>query len=106
MTLSAGPVSVVYSGNGATATFGVSNGGQPIIFQSNTDIHVQKLEVATGIVTTFVEGADYSLTGGPDAGLVTLLAGNLPTGFKLAIFRAQVFDQNTELDTGGDFSSS
>ena len=106
MTLSAGPVSVVYVGNGSASTFSVANGGQPIVFIDSADICVMQLVTATGAITTLTEGTDYDLTGGPDAGVVTRTAGALPAGYVWGIYRAEALSQETSLGLGGSFSSA
>lgn len=106
MTLSAAATRVVYDGNGSSTVFAVSNGGQPIRFRANSHIKVLRRSTA-GVVSTLVEGVGYNLTGGPAAGIVTLIAGALGTGEKLSIYRDQPYAQDVaDLAAGGDFASS
>jgi hypothetical protein len=109
MTLSAASTSVIYIGTGATggtgAPFDVQSGGIPIYFRANSHIKVEQQIVATGAIVPMIEGIDYELTGGPDAGKVRRLAGHLPSGFKWAIYRDQPYAQDVDLATGGDFAA-
>jgi hypothetical protein len=107
MALDAATPIAVYTGNGSVSAFNVQDAdGNAIYFELNSHIKVARLVVATGIVTNFVEGVDYSLAGGPITGVVTLLSGNLPTGQKLAIWREQPLDQSTTFGTASSFAGA
>ena len=104
MTLSAGPVRVVYSGTGSTSVFQIASGGQPISFRDTSHIHATEVDT-DGVVTEVVFGTHYNIAGGPDDGTLTRIGGNLPSGYKLAIWREQPLSQDISLANGGDFSS-
>ncbi len=106
MTRNAADSRVVYSGDGTTPTFAISKDGQPIWFRSDADIVVAEMVVATSVITDLVEGVDYSITGGPSAGILTRTAGNLPTGNLLCIMRRSAISQETDFDLSGDWNSS
>jgi hypothetical protein len=105
VTLSAAPTRVVYNGPSATAAFPVANGASPIVFNANSHIKAS-LRTTAGVVSVLVEGTDYTLTGGPSAGVLTLSAGILPTGYALAIWREQPLAQTLSIGVGGAFSST
>lgn len=107
MALDAATPRVIYTGTGAVSAYSVQDGdGNAIYFESNSHIKVSKLLISTGVVTALTEGVDYSLAGGPISGIVTLTAGNLPTTYKLAIWREQPLDQTTTFGTASDFSGA
>jgi hypothetical protein len=63
----------VYAGNGVTTAFSVADdNGVAIYFAANSEIKAETAVVATGVTTGLTESIDYTLTGGPSAGLLTL----------------------------------
>jgi hypothetical protein len=92
-----------FIGSGSTATF-------PFSFKvfDQTDLQVVQLNTATGALTTLALTADYtaSLNTDQDAnpgGSITLAAGNLATGFSLAITTDIDALQGLALLNGGGF---
>lgn len=106
MTLAAVRPRLIWEGNGATDSISLSVDGEPIVFRQNSHIKVKQLVVATGVTSDMVEDVDYTLTGSPDEGVVTRIAGDLPSGYRWAIYRDQPYAQDVELGHSGDFSSS
>lgn len=101
---------VVYSGSGTLGPFAVSKGGVAITFSDNSHIQVTRFSSATAQSgTVLVEDTDYTLTGGPDAGVVTLISpaqAVLASTDRLLIERIQPKSQALDLSSGGNFSSS
>lgn len=88
-----------YVGNGATDTYNYNFK----IFQSS-DLEVAERDLA-GVVTIYTLNVDYTVTGvGNDAGgTIILTAGNLTSGFELAIRRKPPITQLTDIKNQGDF---
>jgi hypothetical protein len=111
MTISAVTESrVVYTGSGTLGPFSVAKGGVPITFSDNTHIKVRRY--ASAIATTgtlLTEDTDYTLTGGPASGQVTLISpaqGVLTSSERLEIERDVPISQNLDLINGANFSST
>lgn len=105
MALDAVTPRVVYTGSGTTGPFAVARDGTPIYFAANSEIKVERYTIATDALTTFVEGVDYTLTGGPTAGQVTLVSA-LSSAYKLIIYRQTTLDQPTAFGISSSFASS
>ena len=105
--LDAADARVIYTGNGAVDTFAVEDAlSNPIYFTSNSHIYARTYNTNTEVFTDLTEGVDYTLTGGPDTGQLVLSAGNLAVGVKLAIWRSEPLDQDSDFGVSSDFSSS
>lgn len=110
MTLPAVNPQIVFLGTaqGTFGPFSLVKNGTPIRFRQNSQIKVHRYTSTSDTVPeVLVEGTDYSLTGGPDAGVVTLTApqtGLLDTE-RLRIFREQPLEQTLALGTGQDFDA-
>jgi len=95
------------SGAGTLGPFSLIKGGTPIYFADNSYIKVLRYStVSDAVPDLLVEGVDYDLTGGPDAGsllLTTPQTGLLDTE-RLFVYREQVLQQLLSLSTGGNFS--
>lgn len=101
---------VVYTGAGTLGPFSVAKGGVAITFSDNSHIQVTRFSSSTAQSgTVLVEDTDYTLTGGPDAGIVTLISpaqAVLASTDRLLIERIQPKSQALDLSSGGNFSSS
>lgn len=101
---------IVYSGSGTLGPFSVAKGGVAITFSDNSHIQVTRFASATAQSgTVLAEDTDYTLTGGPDAGVVTLISpaqAVLASTERLLIERIQPKSQPLDLAAGGNFSSS
>ncbi|HBJ40487.1 MAG TPA: hypothetical protein DDZ20_06935 [Hyphomonas sp.] len=100
---------VVYTGSGTSGPFAVSRDGTAITFDSNSHIKVTRFASATAVTgTLLVENTDYTLTGGPDNGSITLISPQtaLLSSERLVIERVQPKSQGLNLTTGGSFDSS
>jgi len=99
MTILADYVPNNYTGNGATAvypfTFKVLDEGDLLVIRTNL----------SSVPTTLQVNVDFTVTGegNPTGGTVTLLAGNLTSGFGLFIGRSMLLRQPTSLRTQGAF---
>lgn len=97
------------SSPGTSGPFSLIKSGTPITFYDNSSILVYRYDTATDTVPILlVEGTDYTLTGGPDAGSITLTSPQTPllTGEKLYVFRRSTISQLLDLINGGNFSSA
>lgn len=111
MTLPAVNPQIVFQGTagGTLGPFSLIKSGTPIRFRQNSDIQVFRYSSATDTTPVqLTEGTDYTLTGGPDAGSLTLTAPQtgLLTAERLRVFRKNTISQTLDLLIGGDFSSS
>jgi hypothetical protein len=94
---------IIYEGSGTTGPFAVTKDGTPIIFKSNSHIHVKKR--VDDVESTLVENTDYTLTGGPDSGEVTLVDALAEDEF-IAIYREQPIEQSVSLEVSDPFNST
>ena len=92
-----------FVGNGSASTF-------PFTFKvfTSADVVVVKLEVSTSTETTLALTTDYTVTlnedqNGNPGGSITLIAGNLQTGFNIVITSALQALQGTDLTNQGGF---
>lgn len=77
---------VIYTGAGTTSAFAFA-----FNVWSETDLVCYKIVTATGAQTTLTLNVDYTVAlshAAPTTGVVTLTAGNLPTGTQLVILRS------------------
>jgi len=88
-----------YTGNGATSVYNYTFR----IFESS-DLLVTKQDTL-GVITTLALTTDYTVTGvnKTSGGTVTLVAGNLPSGYKLTIRFNRTPKQSTDLRNQGSF---
>lgn len=88
-----------YIGNGATSVYSYSFK----IFSEN-DLLVTKRTTAD-VESTLVLTTDYTVTGvgEPSGGTITLVAGNLTSGYALTIRRVRDLTQETDIRNQGDF---
>lgn len=88
-----------YIGNNSTAIYAYNFK----IFQ-NSDLLVTQRDLLNN-ETTLILNADYSVSGAGSAngGTITLVAGNLATGFSLTIRRVVSLVQNTDIRNQGDY---
>lgn len=107
MTLAAIEPRILITGTGTLGPFSLSIGGVPLRFTSNSHIRVTRF-TAAGVGTTLVEGTDYTLTGGPNAGSLLLTSPQtvLLNTEKLLIERAQPFAQDLALGNAQAFPSA
>lgn len=105
MTRPASAVHVTYTGDGTTDTFPIEADGTAIYFRADEHIRATEYD-ADGVAVSVVFGTHYDISGGPDAGILTRLDGNLPVGYKLTIWRQQPIEQDLDVSTGGDFNSA
>ena len=103
MTVSTEDIKEQYNGNSATTSFAYPN---PFI--ETSDLVVTKLIVATGVITTAIEGVDYNVTGTPvngaypDGGNVVFLSAPA-TGTRITISRATPLTQETDYLSNDNF---
>lgn len=89
MTVSTTTRSAVFPGNGAADTFDYS-----FKVLAATDLTVQRLVNATGLVDKTYTAGEYTVTGaGTNSGSVHLLAGPLAAGYSLIVTRTVVLSQ-------------
>ena len=88
-----------YIGNGATATYSYT-----FRIFSSSDLRVTKRDTS-GAETALILTTDYTVTGVNRAsgGTITLLAGNLPSGYTLTIRFDRTPQQSTDLRNQGSF---
>lgn len=88
-----------YVGNGATSSYSYT-----FRITAASDLTVTKRDTA-GVETTLALTSDYTVTGvgSGSGGLVTLVAGNLPSGYALTIRRVLPLTQPTDLRNQGPF---
>lgn len=101
MSLSTTSSMAIFNGNGTTGPFSFG-----FKFFSNSDIHIFKTS-ALGVVTNFIEGQQYSLTGaGSDLGGAVTLSSVLAVGEFLTVHRQLPLVQSTVLPNNGPFFAS
>jgi hypothetical protein len=107
MTLADVTPRMLITGTGSLGPFSLTISGSPIRFTSNSHIRVTRY-TASGVGTVLVEGTDYTLTGGPNAGVVTLTSPQtvLLSSEKLVVERIQPFAQDLALALANSFPSS
>lgn len=89
-TVSSTTSKIIYSGNGVTTVFSF-----PFNIYLTSDLSVQKLVVATGVLTTLSLNIDYTVTlshSAPTTGTITLGVA-LPAGTNLVILRSIPYTQ-------------
>lgn len=81
--------------------------GNAIYFAQNSDIKVWRFS-STGVLAGLTEGVDYTLTGGPSAGSISLSGSvaALTTGEKVVAYRKQTISQTLDLLTAQAFPSA
>ena len=97
------------SGSGTLGPFSLIKDSVPITFKDNSHIKVYRYDSGTDTSPTLlVENTDYTLTGGPSAGAITLTSpqtGLLDTEF-LQARKEQPKTQDASFGTGANFSSA
>lgn len=92
-----------YTGNGATSVYAFTF---PVFASSELQV-TKATNDTTPVVTTLVLTTDYTVTLSstslPSAGSITLVAGNLTSGYKLSIRRVRPFTQANDLVNEGAF---
>jgi hypothetical protein len=112
MTISAVIPAITFSGTSGAGTLGpfsLIKSGTPINFTANSQIKVYRYASVTDLSPDLlVEDTDYTLTGGPTTGSITLTSPQtgLLTAERLHVYREQPYTQNLDLVNGGNFSSS
>lgn len=95
------------SGAGTSGPFSLVKSGTPINFSSNSHIKVYRYDTTSDTAPVLlVENTDYTLTGGPDAGSLTLTSPQTPllTAERLLVYREQPTTQALNLTNGSNFS--
>jgi len=107
MTLAAIEPRILFTGTGTLGPFSLSVGGAPLRFTSNSHIRVTRYSAA-GVGTLLVQGTDYTLTGGPNAGSLLLTAPQtvLLSTERLLVERSQPFTQDLALGNAVAFPST
>ena len=111
MSVAAVNPQITFSGttSGTYGPFSLVKSGSPISFESNSHIKVFRFDSTTDTAPEeLVEGTDYDLTGGPDAGIINLISSiqsALLDTERLRVIRVQPFEQNADFESGQDFSS-
>lgn len=104
MTISSSDnISGPYTGTGSVATYDID-----FYFDADADLLVTQ-EDTSGNITTLALTTDYTVVGAASASPprnITLVAGNLTTGYKLSITRNVEALQNVDLGEGDDFPSA
>jgi hypothetical protein len=112
MTISAVIPAITFSGSSGAGTLGpfsLIKSGTPINFTANSQIKVYRYASVTDLSPDLlVEDTDYTLTGGPTTGSITLTSPQtgLLTAERLHVYREQPYTQNLDLVNGGNFSSA
>jgi hypothetical protein len=112
MTISAVVPDIAFagsSGSGTMGPFSLVKSGTPIVFYSNSDLLVYRYDTTSDTAPVLlVEGTDYTLTGGPTAGSITLTSPQtgLLTDERLYVKRRSTFAQALDLVNGGNFSAA
>lgn len=112
MTIAAVVPVIKYAGSsspGTSGPFSLVKSGTPITFSSNSHIKVYRYDTTSDSAPTLlVENTDYTLTGGPTAGSITLTSPQtgLLTAERLLIYREQPTTQDLNLTNGGSFSAA
>lgn len=97
--------SPVYTGTGAVATYAF---GFKVFSTADVSVVVADLN---GAETTLALGADFSVSLNADqdsfpGGSITLLAGNLATGFRLVVVGNLAYSQTAQLPNGGSYNAT
>lgn len=108
MTLAAVEPRIVVIGNGTRGPFSFTDDGTAIRVDESADLRVVRYSsttVSSGV--TLTSGTDYTVSGLPSAPTVTLAASQavLASTERLEIERRQLYDQDLDLENGGDFSA-
>ena len=112
MTISAVVPDIAFagsSGSGTLGPFSLVKSGTPLVFFNNSEVVVLRYDGVTDTAPALlVEGTDYTLTGGPSAGSITLTApqSGLLTDERLYVTTLSALSQSLDLVNGGNFSSS
>lgn len=112
MTISAVVPDIAFAGSGGAGTsgpFSLVKNGTPLVFFSNSEVVVLRYDSVTDTTPALlVEGTDYTLTGGPTAGSITLTSPQtgLLTPERLYVTTLSALAQSLDLVNGGNFSSS
>lgn len=112
MTISAVVPDIAFAGSSGAGTMGpfsLLKSGTPLVFFNNSEVVVLRYDSVTDTTPTLlVEGTDYTLTGGPTAGSLTLIAPQtgLLTAERLYVTTLSALAQSLDLVNGGNFSSS
>jgi len=93
---------LIWEGDGNTSSIALTVDGVPLTYRDSSHIRVRQLIEATDAESDMVEGVDYTF----GIGTISRIAGNLPSGYKWAIWREQPKAQEVALLTGGDLASS
>ena len=95
MTQTVTVASVAYSGDGIVVAFNV-----PFHFDADTEVHVRLINDTTDVQVTQTNPTNYSVSGGPGAGVITMVVAPA-TGESLTIERRTVQTQTLDLTRGG-----
>jgi hypothetical protein len=112
MTLAAVVPDIAFSGTSGSGTMGpfsLVKNGTPLVFYANSEVVVLRYDSVTDTTPTLLtEGTHYTLTGGPTAGLITLISPStgLLTAERLYVTTASALAQGLDLVNGGNFSSA
>lgn len=112
MTISAVVPDIAFagsSGSGTMGPFSLVKSGTPLVFFNNSEVVVLRYDSVTDTTPTLlIEGTDYTLTGGPSAGSITLTAPQtgLLTAERLYVTTLSALAQSLDLVNGGNFSSA
>lgn len=100
MTVSTSSNRADHTGNGSASTFSFS-----FRIFADTDLTVTRLNPTTGVETALTLTTDYTVSGAGsyNGGSITLVAGALTNGHKLAIVRELDITQETDLRNQGSF---
>ena len=98
MTLSTTSIKIIYNGNGTTTNFAV-----PFVFFGDTEIEVVEKDVATGLETTKILNADYTLSGGDGTTGAVLATAPPPSGRQWLIRRKTARLQLADYTEGDAF---
>lgn len=96
------------SSPGTMGPFSLIKGGTPIYFTDDSQIKVLRYSTVDDTAPdVLVQDTDYTLTGGPDAGSVTLTSPQtgLLTTERLFVYREGTIEQLLDLVAGGSFSA-
>lgn len=111
MTIAAVIPAIKFAGSsspGTSGPFSLLKDGTPINFSSNSHIKVYRYDTtADAAPVLLVENTDYTLTGGPDAGSLTLTSPQTPllAAERLLVYREQPATQPLDLSVGGSFGA-
>jgi hypothetical protein len=110
MTTSAVVPTITFPGSGGAGTFGpfsLVKSGTPVYFTANSQIKVYRYAtVDDDSPALLVEGTDYTLTGKPSAGSITLTPPQtaLLSAHRLHVVRVQPVTQDLDLTVGGNYA--